>query len=70
MDVNARTAEGVVTLSAGFEHKGAQTQYHFAVVGLSASGDATSAVKLKLKLRSSDGIQVLDDGYTTDFPIV
>ena len=62
MDVNARTAEGMVSVLAGFNYKGAQTQYHFAVVGLSASGDATSAVKLKLRLLGSDGIQVLDDG--------
>ena len=62
MDVNARTAEGMVSVLAGFNYKTAQMQYHFAVVGFSTSGDATSAVKLKLKLRGSDGIQVLDDG--------
>ena len=62
MDVNARTAEGVVSVLASLNSKSAQMQYHFAVVGFSASGEAKSAVKLKLKLRGSDGIQVLDDG--------
>ncbi|AKT48554.2 hypothetical protein ADJ70_05685 [Olsenella sp. oral taxon 807] len=62
MDVNARTAEGVVTLSAGFEHKGAQTQYHFAVVGFSTSGEIGGGVKLRLRLLDGGGARIIDDG--------
>ena len=62
MDANARTAEGVVTLSAGFEHKGAQTQYHFAVVGLSTSGEIGGTVKLKLRILDDGRTRIIDDG--------
>ena len=62
MDANARTAEGVVTLSAGFEHKGAQTQYHFAVVGFSTSGEIGGGVKLKLRILNDGRTRIIDDG--------
>ena len=62
MDANARTAEGVVTLSAGFEHKGAQTQYHFAVVGFSTSGEIGGGVKFRLRLLDGGRTRIIDDG--------
>ena len=62
MDANARTAEGVVTLSAGFEHKGAQTQYHFAVVGFSTSGEIGGGVKFRLRLLDDGRTRIIDDG--------
>jgi len=62
MDVNARTAEGVVSVLASLNSKSAQMQYHFAVVGFSTSGEIGGGVKFRLRLLDDGRTRIIDDG--------